>query len=81
MRVTTVRLDDTTISRVDHFAHVMERSRTWVVQQALDHYLNQEQWFVQQVEQAQKDVTAGKTVPHDEVMAEIHAKIAKRGSK
>ena len=70
------------LGRADRIAKALSRSRNWVIQQAVDRYLNYEEWFVQQVTAGLEDVKRGKTIPHDDVMAEIREKIAKaqRGS-
>ena len=77
-KTTTIRIDDTVLGRVDGLAKSMSRSRNWVIQQAVDRYLDYEEWFVDQVEQGLEEVKRGKTVPHDEVIAEIRKKIAKK---
>lgn len=76
-KTTTIRIDDTVLGRVDSLAKSMSRSRNWVIQQAVDRYLDYEEWFVHQVEQGLEEVKRGKTLSHDEVMAEIRKKVAK----
>lgn len=76
-KTTTIRIDDTVLGRVDSLAKSMSRSRNWVIQQAVDRYLDYEEWFVHQVEQGLDEVKRGKTLSHDEVMAEIRKKVAK----
>lgn len=77
VKTTTIRIDDSVLGRVDSIAKAMSRSRNWVIQQAVDRYLDYEEWFVQQVTQGLEEVKRGKTIPHDQVMAEIRKKIAK----
>jgi len=76
-KTTTIRIDDTVLGRVDSLAKSMSRSRNWVIQQAVDRYLDYEEWFVHQVEQGLEEVKRGETLSHDEVMAEIRKKVAK----
>ncbi|MGY6217360.1 CopG family ribbon-helix-helix protein [Methylolobus aquaticus] len=67
MKATTVRLADETLDRVDQLADAMHRSRTWVIKEAVDRYLDHEEWFVQQVTSAIKSVDAGHIATADEV--------------
>ena len=76
-KTTTIRIDDTVLGRVDSLAKSMSRSRNWVIQQAVDRYLDDEEWFVDQVEQGLEEVKRGKMLSHAEVMAEIRKKVAK----
>ena len=76
-KTTTIRIDDAVLGRVNSLAKSMSRSRNWVIQQAVDRYLDYEEWFVDQVEQGIEEVKRGKTIPHDEVMAELRKKVAK----
>ncbi len=67
MKATTVRLADETLDRVDQLADAMNRSRTWVIKEALDRYLDHEEWFVQQVTSALEAVDAGQVATAAEV--------------
>ena len=80
MKVTTVRFDESLLARVDGLAKEMKRSRNWLIQEAVGRYLDYEEWFVDQVRAGQKAVDEGRTIPHEEVMAEIDEKIARTRS-
>ena len=67
MKATTVRLADETLDRVDQLADAIHRSRTWVIKEAVDRYLDHEEWFVQQVTSAIAAVDAGHIATADEV--------------
>jgi predicted transcriptional regulator len=67
MKATTVRLTDETLDRVDQLADAINRSRTWVIKEAVDRYLDHEEWFVQQVTAAIEAVDAGQVATADEV--------------
>ena len=51
-KTTTVRMEGRTLKRVDGLAHAMSRSRAWVINQAVERYLDYEEWFVGEVKQA-----------------------------
>ena len=69
MRVTTVRMDDAVLERVDGLARVLSRSRTWVIQHAVERYLDYEEWFVREVEQGLKEVDRGEVATQEQVAA------------
>ncbi len=78
MKVTSVWLDDQVLSRIDGLASESKRSRDWIIQQAVEHYLEYEEWFKRQVTAGVEAVEDGKTMPHDRVMGEIRRKIDRR---
>ncbi len=73
----SLRMDDEKIDRIDRLAAELGRSRAWVLNQAAERYLEYEEWFVQQVREGIADAKAGKTAPHDQVMAQLRRKIEK----
>lgn len=75
MKIAAVCFDEE-LSRVDGLAKEMNRSRNWVIQEAVGRFLDYEAWFVEQVHVGQKAVEEGRAVPQDELMAEIDEKIA-----
>lgn len=77
MKVTTVRLDENLVSRVDGLAEEMKRSRNWVIQEAVKRFVDYEQWFVDQVKAGREAAAADKAIPHEQVMEEIREKVAK----
>jgi len=50
MRVTTVRMSDEVLDRVNTMAKTLNRSRTWVINQAVERFLSYEEWFVREVQ-------------------------------
>ncbi len=66
-KTTTIRMDGRTLKRVDGLARAMSRSRAWVIKQALDHYLDYEEWFVRKVEGALKQADAGDVIDHEDL--------------
>ena len=66
-KTTTVRMDSRTLKRVDGLANAMSRSRAWVINQAVERYLDYEEWFVGEVKQALKEAERGRLVEHETV--------------
>ena len=67
MKATTVRIDDEMIGRVDGLASSMNRSRSWVIKEAIKRFLEYEEWYVQEVRDGLKEVEQGEVATHDEV--------------
>jgi len=45
MKMTTVRMDDHLLDRVDGIAKSLSRPRSWVITQALERFVDYEEWF------------------------------------
>jgi len=69
MRATSVRLNEDLLGRVDHLANAMNRSRAWVVKEAVERYLDYEEWFVSQVQSALENTDIGNLASEEEVIA------------
>ena len=69
MKTTTVRLDDKMLDRVDGLAKVLSRSRSWVINSAIDRFLEYEEWFVLEVKDGLSEVEKGEVANHEEVIA------------
>ena len=55
--------------QLDRLAAVTDRPRSWLLEQALDAYLETHAWQVERIQQGLEDVRAGRVVPHEEVAA------------
>jgi len=69
MKATTVRIDDNVLNRVDGLAAELNRSRSWVINQAIQQFLNYEEWFVQEVKDGLKEVENGDIATPEETAA------------
>jgi predicted transcriptional regulator len=63
------RVPDETARRLDALAEATDRPRSWLLEQALESYLEVEAWQVEHIRQGLADVAAGRTVPHEDVVA------------
>ena len=77
-KTTTIRMDARTLKRLDGIAHAMSRSRTWVINQAVERYLDYEEWFAGAVKRGLREAEAGEFVEHELV---VRAWESKRGAK
>jgi predicted transcriptional regulator len=67
-KTTTIRIEGRTLKRIDGLANAMSRSRAWVINQAVERYLDYEEWFVAEVKQALKEAESGRLVEHETVV-------------
>ena len=77
-KTTTVRMENRTLKRVDGLANAMSRSRAWVINQAVERYLDYEEWFVTEVTQALKEAERGRRVEHATVVKRWERKRASK---
>jgi predicted transcriptional regulator len=69
MKATTIRIDDEILGRVDGLANTLSRTRSWVINQAIERFLDYEEWFVQEVNDGLKEVERGDIAADSEVAA------------
>jgi predicted transcriptional regulator len=69
----TVRTTSETVARIDALAAAMDRSRNYLVGQALEQYLERNAWQIERIEQGLAAAREGRVVPADEVFAAIAA--------
>lgn len=67
----TIRTESNTVKKIGAIARAMDRSRNWVIEDALQQYIDQQAWYLEGIQQAQASLEAGKGIPHEELMAEI----------
>jgi predicted transcriptional regulator len=77
----TIRIDRRSVERLDKLAKALDRSRNYVVRQALEAYLDEQSWQVQAIEDGLASLDRGTGRPHEQVMAEVRAKIRHHGPK
>ena len=77
MRTASIRLDESKIARLDRLAATIDRSRSWVVNQAIDQYLDHEEWFAEAVKEGIAAADRGDLVPHEEAVKAARDRIVK----
>jgi predicted transcriptional regulator len=81
-KATTIRMAPRTLRRIDGVARALSRSRTWVINQALERYLDYEEWFASEVKTGLKQAEAGDLIEHDAVLKSWERKrAAKMGAR
>jgi predicted transcriptional regulator len=77
-KATTIRMYPRMLKRVDGIARAVSRSRAWVINQAVERYLDYEEWFVGAVKRGLKEAETGQLIEHEEV---VRTWESKRGAK
>lgn len=75
----TVRVTADTRIRLDNLARVTRRSKSYVIEEALEQYLDLNEWQIKGIHDAldQADSPGADFVDHDEVLAKWEAKVAR----
>lgn len=68
-KVLTAHIPLSLADKVDQFAAKLERSRGWIVKQALSEWVSQEEYRNQLTREAMADVDAGRVIDHQVVQA------------
>ncbi|WP_417477516.1 CopG family ribbon-helix-helix protein [Maricaulis sp.] len=71
MRNISIRLDDASREKLDALAQSQDRSRSWVVNEAIQQYFDHQDWMIEAIKAGIRDVEAGNVFTHEEVMASL----------
>lgn len=76
----TVRVKPETRKRLDALARVTRRSKSFVIEEALEQYLAVNEWQIQGIQEAlaTADSPDAEWVDHDEVVADLEARVARK---
>ena len=77
-KVTSIRLSDELADRLDQLAATLDRPRSWLIEQAVARYVEQEAFEIAAIGEALAAYRGGGAPlhPHDAVMARIEARIS-----
>jgi predicted transcriptional regulator len=71
MIATTIRIDGEILGRVDGLAEALSRSRSWVINQAIERFLDYEEWYVKEVKDGLTEVERGEIATDKEAAAKF----------
>ena len=55
------------VAQLDSIAKAMDRDRSYLLNEAVESYLSEQQRFIAMVKEGLEDVRAGRTISHEEV--------------
>ena len=61
------RLDSDKVSALDALADTLQRDRTYLLSEAVDAYLDAQQWQIERIKAAIQQADAGQLIDHQEV--------------
>lgn len=73
----TVRLSSEKQHQLDTLAKLMDRSRNWIVNQAIETFLDLNAWQIEQIKEGINAANRGELKSHEDIMARLEKKIAK----
>lgn len=71
MKTTTVRINENMLGRIDGLATTLSRSRSWIINQAIERFMDYEEWFAKEVTDGLKEIDQGKIATDDDVVAKF----------
>jgi len=76
----TVRVKPDTRSRLDNLARITRRSKSYVIEEALEQYLDVNEWQLKGIQDAlsEADSAGAFFEDHDDVLAKWEAKVARQ---
>jgi len=69
----SLRLQPELNERVTAIANSLDRSKSWVIEQAIKDYVELEDWRRAAIEEGLKDADDGRVVAHDDVVAWVRS--------
>ena len=72
-RTASFRTDSDKLARVDRLAKAMDRSRSWLINDALERYLDYEEWVGIAIADGIADFETGQVVAHEDVMTDARS--------
>lgn len=77
----TIRTDPELAAKVAALATAMDRSRNWVIEDALREYVEAQAWQIEGIKAAITSLDKGEGIPHEQVMADMEALLSGRNSQ
>ena len=76
----TIRTNLEITQQVEALAKAMDRSRNWVVEDALKRYIAEQSWQIEGIQAAINELDNGQSVDHADVKAALNKKLSSRSS-
>lgn len=70
-KTVSFRADSRKVEELDRLAEAQDRDRSYLLNEAIDYYLDLQQYHIQAIREGIRDADAGNLVPHEEVIEEV----------
>lgn len=77
----TIRTDPELAAKVAALATAMDRSRNWVIEDALRQYIEAQAWQIEGIKAAIVSLDKGEGISHEQVMDEMEALLFERDTQ
>jgi predicted transcriptional regulator len=74
----SIRLKPSVKQEISHVAQRMDRTNSWVIEQAINDYLAVQAWQIKAIEAGIASADRGELTPHEEVVAQFRGRHKKR---
>ncbi|MBV8632824.1 MAG: CopG family transcriptional regulator [Silvibacterium sp.] len=81
MKPVTFRTPSPKLDKIDALAEAQQRDRTFILNEAIDHYLAMQEYHIGLIQDGLRDAEAGNVVSHQNVGQALAAERASRKSK
>jgi predicted transcriptional regulator len=78
IRTTSVnlRIQPTTKERLEKLARTTKRSKSFLVETAIENYLDLNEWQMKEIEKGLEEIEEGRLTSHEDVLAHWETKVA-----
>ncbi len=66
---------------LDKVAESLDRDRSWVINRAIDNFLDLQRWQAEQIDKGLKDLESGRFISHEEMKKRITRMVRKKHGK
>ncbi len=80
LKTVTVRVAEEKVAKLDDLADAQQRDRSFLINEAIDHYLSLQEYQVALIEEGIRAADAGDVIPHSEVVKMIRSLSKKKKS-
>lgn len=77
----TIRTEPEVAEKIGTLAKAMDRSRNWVIEDALKHYIQDQEWQIKGIRQGIQSLDSGQGISHDLIKDRINKKIVASKNK
>ena len=71
----TIRTEPEVAEKIGALAKAMDRSRNWVIEDALKHYIQDQEWQIKGIRQGIQSLDSGQGISHDLIKDRMSKKI------
>lgn len=71
MKNFSIRIEDEIADKIDNFAKMQDRNRSYIINKAIKDYIEHEEYILEQINEGLKDIEEGRVHSFNEVQRDI----------